>query len=99
MMGDDFVNTAFSLRQGEVSRVIEGPNGFKIIKITTNLPQRSLELDDIIVPGTTETVRQNIAGVLLQQRLQETTARAAHELVTELRVGNPFQIMENNLNW
>ena len=99
MMGEEFVNTAFSLRQGEVSRVLEGPQGFKIIKITTSLPQRNLELNDIMVPGTTETVRQNIAGALLQQRLQETTARAAQELMTELRAGNPFQIMENNLNW
>jgi len=99
MMGEDFVNIAFSLRHGEVSNVIEGPHGFQIIKITSSLPQRNLELDDIIVPGTTETVRQNIAGALLQQRLQETTVRAAQEMMTGLRSGNPFQIMENNLNW
>jgi len=99
MMGEDFVNTAFSLRHGEVSRVIEGPHGFQIIKITSSLPQRNLELDDIIVPGTTETVRQNIAGALFQQRLQETTVRAAQDLMETLRAGNPFQIMENNLNW
>jgi parvulin-like peptidyl-prolyl isomerase len=99
MLGEEFVNTAFSMRQGEVSRVIQGNQGFQIIKVITNLPQRNLELDDIMIPGTTETVRQNIAGALLQQRLQETTARAAQELMTELRAGNPFQITESNLNW
>ena len=99
MMGEEFINTAFSLRQGEVSRVIQGNQGFQIVKITSSLPQRNLELDDIIVPGTSETVRQNIAGALMQQRLQETTIRAADELMTALRAGNPFQIMENQLNW
>ena len=99
MMGEEFVNTAFSMGHGEVSRVIQGNQGFQIIKITSQLPQRNLELNDIMVPGTNETVRQNIAGVLMQQRVQETTARAAQELMTELRAGNPFQIMENHLNW
>ena len=99
MMGEDFVNVAFSLRQGEVSRLIEGNAGFQILKITESLPQRALGLDDIIVPGTTVTVRQNIAETLFQQTLQETTARAASEMMAELKAGNPFQIMESNLSW
>ena len=99
MMGEEFVNIAFSIRQGEVSRLFEGNAGFQIIKVTENLPQRALGLDDIIVPGTTVTVRQNIAETLFQQTLQETTNRAATEMMAELKRGNPFQIMESNLNW
>jgi len=99
MMGQEFMDTAFSLRHGEVSRVIQGNQGFQIIKITSALPERNLELDDIMVPGTTETVRQNINVALMQQRQQETITRAAQELMTELRAGNPFQVMENQLNW
>ncbi|MCL2318496.1 MAG: peptidyl-prolyl cis-trans isomerase, partial [Treponema sp.] len=32
--GTDFINTAFTLKQGEVSKVIEGVQGYQIIKIT-----------------------------------------------------------------
>jgi hypothetical protein len=35
----------------------------------------------------------------MQQRQQEAFVRASQELVQELRAGNSFQIMENNLNW
>jgi parvulin-like peptidyl-prolyl isomerase len=97
--GEDFINTAFSLRQGEVSKVIEGVRGYQIIKITEALPLKALEIDEIVEPGSRMTVRQFIVQTLVQQQQQEVLNRATQELVTELRAGNPFQIMENNLNW
>jgi parvulin-like peptidyl-prolyl isomerase len=98
--GEDFINTAFSLRQGEVSKVIEGIGAYQIIKITETLPFKALDLDEIVEPGSRVTVREYIRQGLLEQRQQEVLARATQELVTELRTGNPFQIMENNLtNW
>ena len=98
--GEDFINTAFSLRQGEVSKVIEGVGGYQIIKITETLPLKALDIDEIVEPGSRVTVREYIRQGLLQQRQQEVLARATQELVLELRTGNPFQIMENNLtNW
>jgi parvulin-like peptidyl-prolyl isomerase len=98
--GEDFINTAFSLRQGEVSKVIEGIRGYQIIKITETLPFKALDLDEIVEPGSRITVREYIRQGLLEQRQQEVLARATEELVRELRAGNPFQIMENNLtNW
>ena len=97
--GQDFIDTAFSLRQGEVSKVIEGVPGYQIIKITEALPQKALDLDEIAEPGNRMTVRQFISGSMLQERQQEILIRAQSELVRELRTGNTFQIMENNLNW
>ena len=99
IVGQDFINTAFSLRQGEVSRLIEGTPGFQIIKITESYEMKSLELDDIFQLGTRMTVRDFIGQTLLQERQQAILAQASQELITELRVGNPFQIFENNLNW
>ena len=99
MTGADFINTAFSLKQGEVSKVIEGLTGYQIIKITETYAQKALELDDIMQPGTRVTVRQYIGSNLLQQIQAEALAKATQELVTELRAGNSFQVMENNLNW
>ena len=97
--GPDFINTAFSLRQGDVSKVIEGLLGYQIIKITETYAQTSLQLDDIMQPGTRVTVRQYIGSNLLQQQQAEIMAKATQELVTELRAGNSFQVMENTLNW
>jgi len=97
--GANFMNIAFSLRQGEVSRLIEGVGGYQIIKVTETLQQKALELDEITTPGSRITVRQYIAANLLNQKQQETLDRASKELIKELRTGNPFRIMENNLNW
>jgi len=101
MTGAEFMNVAFSLRQGEVSRLIEGPRAYHIIKITETYPQAALGLDDILDLGSRMTVRQFIWRNLFQQRQQETMMRAQQELILRLRTGTPppFQVMENNLNW
>jgi parvulin-like peptidyl-prolyl isomerase len=98
-VGQDFMNVAFSLRQGEVSRLIEGVQGFEIIKVTENYSVASLQLDDIFQLGTRITVRDYIGQALFAQRWQATLAQASQELVTELRAGSSFQIFNNTLNW
>jgi parvulin-like peptidyl-prolyl isomerase len=99
VVGQEFINTAFNLKQGEVSKLMEGARGYQIIKITETYEQKNLELDDIAQLGTRMTVRDYIGNTLLQERQQEVIEKATQELVTELRVGNPFQIFENNLTW
>jgi parvulin-like peptidyl-prolyl isomerase len=98
-VGQDFINIAFALKQGEVSKVIEIPRAYYIIKVTETIPQKNLELNDVFQLGTRMTVRDYIGNTLLQERQQAVLEKASQELVTELRTGNPFQIMENNLNW
>ncbi|MCL2472757.1 MAG: peptidyl-prolyl cis-trans isomerase [Treponema sp.] len=97
--GLNFINTAFSLKQGEVSPVIEGVQGYQIIKITETYAQKSLDLDDILQPGSRVTVRQYIGQNMLQQRQQDAVTKASAELITELRANNSFQVMDSNLNW
>jgi len=99
LVGQDFINIAFSLKQGEVSRVIDGQRGYQIIKVTETYAQKNLELDDIVQPGSRVTVREFIGNVLLQERQAEIIARASQELINDLRKGNPFQIFEKNLSW
>jgi len=99
VVGADFINTAFNLRQGEVSRLIEGTPGFQIIKVTENYTMKTLELDDIIQLGSRMTVRDFIGRNMLSERQQAILAQASRELVTELRAGRSFQVMERNLNW
>jgi len=99
VVGQEFINTAFSLKQGEVSKVIEGQRGYQIIKVTETYAQKNLDLDDIVQPGSRVTVREYIANGLLQERQTEVIAKASQELIDELRKGKPFQIFEKNLSW
>ncbi|MCL2601884.1 MAG: peptidyl-prolyl cis-trans isomerase [Treponema sp.] len=99
MTGAAFMTAAFSLGVGEVSGLLEGPQAYHIIKVTETFPHANLELNDIFDLGSSMTVRQFIWSSLYEQRQQEVLVKAQQELITELRSGNPFQIMENNLNW
>jgi len=97
--GQAFMDTAFSLRQGQVSRLIEGQQGFQIVKITENYASKQLELTDIFQMGSRVTVRDYIGQFLLNQRQQAALVKASEELVAELRAGRSFQVFENNIKW
>jgi parvulin-like peptidyl-prolyl isomerase len=99
IVGAEFINIAFTLKQGEVSKLIEGPRGYQIIKITETYEMRNLELSDIFQLGTRITVRDYIGNSMLQERQQAVLAQASQELVTELRAGETFQVFERNLTW
>jgi len=99
IVGQAFMDVAFALRQGQVSRLIEGQNGFQIIKVTENYASKQLELNDIFQLGTRVTVREYIGQLMLNQRQQATLAQASQELIVELRTGRSFQIFENNIRW
>jgi parvulin-like peptidyl-prolyl isomerase len=99
VVGQDFINTAFSLKQGEVSKLMEGARGYQIVKITERYEQRNLELDDIYQLGTRMTVRDYIGNYMLQERQMEVLSRATQELVAELRAGKTFQVFDKNLVW
>jgi len=99
IVGQEFITTAFNLKQGEVSRLMEGVRGYQIIKVTETYAQKNLELDDIFQLGTRITVRAYIGNSMLQERQMEAYTKATQELVAELRTGKTFQIFERNLNW
>jgi parvulin-like peptidyl-prolyl isomerase len=107
--GKDFIDTAFSLKQGEVSKLIENTRAYQIFKITESYEKKDLEPDDIYQLGgirTAEgqvvnlTVKDYIYNWILQQRQAEALQKATQELVVELRRGNPFRIIDEKLlNW
>jgi len=99
IVGQDFINTAFSLKQGEVSKLIEGTPGYQIIKVTENYSMKNLELDDIIQPGSSIRVRDYIKQALINERQQAMLTKASEELISDLRKDKPFRINDNNLNW
>jgi len=97
--GNEFVDTAFSLRTGEISRVITGLDGFYIIRAETKYQPAFLGLNDPVQLGTPNTVREYIVAVLKQQSQQRILTKATEELVKDLRTGKTFQIYDNNLKW
>jgi parvulin-like peptidyl-prolyl isomerase len=99
IVGQEFINVAFSLKQGEVSKLMEGARGYQIIKISETYAQKNLELDDIYQLGTRMTVRDYIGNVMLQERQMKVLSEATQELVAELRAGKTFQVFERNLVW
>jgi parvulin-like peptidyl-prolyl isomerase len=101
IVGMNFLNTAFSLKQGEVSKLMEGVpgTGYQIIKLTESYQMKTLELNDIVQLGTNVTVRDYIGNVMLQERQQLVLAQATQELVTDLRKNNPFRIYQDNIKW
>jgi parvulin-like peptidyl-prolyl isomerase len=99
LVGQTFMDTAFSLKQGQVSKLIEGQQGFQIIKVTENYAGKQLELSDIFQFGTRVTVRDYIGQGLLNQRQQAVLKQASEEIVKDLRSGKTFTVYENNINW
>jgi parvulin-like peptidyl-prolyl isomerase len=99
IVGQDFLNTAFTLKQSEVSKMMEGQRGYQMIKVTETYAMKPLELDDIFQLGTRVTVRDYIGNALLQERQAEVLSKATQELVSELRAGKTFQVFEKNLGW
>jgi parvulin-like peptidyl-prolyl isomerase len=98
-VGQELMSIAFGLKQGEVSRLVEGPTAFYIVKVIETHEQKNLALDDIFQLGSAMTVRDYIGNAMLQERQQAILKQASDELIQELRRGNPFQVMEANLNW
>jgi parvulin-like peptidyl-prolyl isomerase len=88
-LGNPFVDAVFNLKQGQVSRVLEGPNGFYIIKVTKNI--------GAITPTISE-ARQAIIKVDMQRRFMITLQQASEELVTELKKKGSIQIMDDTYN-
>ncbi|MDR0402441.1 MAG: peptidylprolyl isomerase [Treponema sp.] len=103
-MGIDFYDTAFGLRQGEVSKLLERADGYYIIKVIETLRQKILTLDDVyrLEDPRRTTVKNYIFITESQKRQLEAYEKASLELVEELKKRGNVQIMDstyNNIVW
>jgi parvulin-like peptidyl-prolyl isomerase len=99
-VGENFFNIAFSLKQGEVSPLIEGISAYQIIKVTDIYGQKFLGLEDIVDPENPIRVKEYIQQILMAEQQQQLLNQAFTGLVEELRKGrNAVTINEQYLNW
>jgi parvulin-like peptidyl-prolyl isomerase len=100
--GLEFMNAVFGLEQGKVSPVLEVPSGqaagFYLVKVIGKMPARLLGLNDMITEYNM-TVRNYIKANLAQERQEQLIMQAQAELVQDLRKGNPFEVIERNMNF
>jgi hypothetical protein len=99
VFGLDFIDKAMPLAEGKVSGVIEGRQGFFIIKVSAKFPQVNLELGDPYRLGNSATVRDMISSQLMQQALTEGAAVVTNTLAEDLRKEGSVEIHEDFLVW
>ncbi len=100
LLGQDFIDTVFSLDQGEMSDgIIESNVGFHIVRVTNKRRARILDLNDPVLPGRNVTVRDQIRNYLVGNEQQRAFQRALEEVVQELRDRADIQVYEENLDW
>jgi hypothetical protein len=99
VFGLEFIDKALPLAENSVSGVIEGRQGFFIIKVTRKYPQENLGLDGIYRWGSPATVRDLIRSQLMQRALANGAAVVTNTLAEELRKEASVEIHEEFLLW
>jgi parvulin-like peptidyl-prolyl isomerase len=97
--GLEFIDKAMPLGENAVSGVIEGRQGFFIIKVTRKYPQANLGLDDVYRWGNAATVRDMIRSQLMQMAFANGASVATNTLAEELRKEAAVEIHEELLLW
>ncbi|MDR1506600.1 MAG: peptidyl-prolyl cis-trans isomerase [Treponema sp.] len=99
-LGIDFYDTAFRLKQGEVSKLLERPDGYYLLKVIETLRQKTLTLDDIyrLEDPRRTTVKNYLLITESQKRQMEVIEKASLELVEELKKRGSVQIMDSTYN-
>jgi hypothetical protein len=99
VFGLEFIDKALPLGENAVSPVIEGRQGFFIIKVTRKYPQANLGLDDVYRWGSSSTVRDMIRAQLMQRAFSNGTAVVTETLAEALRQEGSVEIHEEFLLW
>ena len=95
--GAEFIDALFEVAAGKVSDVIQSNIGYHIVKITDHRDPKLLRLDDPINPLETQTVREFIKNLLLQEIQNKVLQQALKELTNELKEGAEIRIFEENI--
>ncbi len=99
LLGKEFFEAPFKMKEGEISGVLKSNIGFHIIKIAEIVPFKLLKLNDKIPPQSKVTVRDEIRAQLMQRKQAEYYQQALLDLLEELKKKAEIKIFENNISW
>ncbi len=85
LLGDEFFDSVFSLKKGQLSGVIKSNMGFHIVRMNDVLEPRVLDIDDRINPEGETTVRQRIESFLILRKQEVLFKESVEELVNDLK--------------
>ncbi len=84
-MGQNFFDEVFKLDTGDVSSVIESNAGYHIVKVSIHNDTKILALDDKTSPTSDITVRDYIANVLYENKMNAVFQQAYMSLISDLK--------------
>lgn len=96
ILGSQFLDALFSLKENEVSNVIKSNLGYHIVKITDKREAKLLKLNDPIFPGEKTTVEDRVKDILSSQKQQDYFLQLVQTEVDSLRKTAKIKIITKN---
>ncbi len=96
-LGAPFLDAAFTLSVGETSSVVVSKIGFHLLRIVDRVAPRLLTLEDHVLPGSTQTVGQQIEALVNSRRQNQSYLQAVEEIVEDLREQADINIFEKEV--
>ncbi len=95
--GSALIDTAFRMKAGEVSDLLENEAGLQILRVNEVLPQKMLSLSDPLPGEPKATVQDYLKYMLATQRQNEVMGKIQSDLHDLLRKQSTVQVFADNL--
>lgn len=99
LFGAAFFDTAFKLKAGDISGMIETPTGYRIVRANEFLPQKQLGLSDPVPGNPNMTVQQFLSYQITSEKQADFLDNLETELIQKLRKDATIKIFTENLTW
>jgi len=99
LLGKDFIDSAFRLKKGETSGVLQSNIGFHIVRADERFDAKLLGFDEKVPPTMQMTVKELIRQNLTGQAQSDALTRALEDIVKDLRQKADVKVIEDNLSW
>jgi len=83
-LGETFKNTAFALKEGEISEPVNSGNAFHLIKLEKRIPPTAVKLEDV-----KESVRKSLYDGLLANGIKQLRGELNQDTLRVLKINDP----------
>lgn len=99
LFGDQFYDVALALRKDQFSGLLDGPNGYHILRAIEVYPAKQLELTDPLSFTEKGTVYDYIKQNLYNEKLEKALQDVLNSLVKDLRAAAKIKVKTELLSW